>query len=269
MMLSQYTKTIAYESAISRHIKRFPQSYLDKLSRNFKDDHIAIIDDLLPKEMVDILTTDVKDLLEKESKRRQLLIKESGNTPRSYTSVGRDAICDQAGAIPAIFSSDAVLQFLRKIAGEALERVPYKPEEYIINSQCEPGDTHGWHWDDYAYALIWIVDAPDPLLGGRVEYLANVEWKKDSTESYLRAILQGSCIRSSYIDRGQCYFMKTNTTLHRVAPLTGSTTRTVVVFTFASQEDLRSNSITHNSMEDIYPDDTRSDSPPTETVVVE
>ncbi|MGJ4883967.1 MULTISPECIES: hypothetical protein [unclassified Bradyrhizobium] len=268
MNLSANCTSTDTELRLASHIGGLSQGAIDQLSQTFRSNHVAVIDQLLPKDMVEALTSEANILLDRESKRRKLTIKESGNTPRAYSSVGRDAICQHDGIIPAIFNSDAVLSFLRKLAGENIERVPYRPEEYIINSQCEPGDTHGWHWDDYAYALIFVIEAPDPLLGGRVEYLSNVEWQKGSTEPYLRRVLQDNVVRSLYVNSGHCYFMKANTTLHRVAPLTGSTKRTVVVLTFASPEDMVSDSITHNSMEDIYPDDTRSDDATVETANV-
>ncbi|GGK42820.1 hypothetical protein GCM10011322_32360 [Salinarimonas ramus] len=193
-------------------------------------------------------------LLANEARRRETTIRESGNTPRAYLSVGRDAIARSSTIIPALFANESVRAFLSKLAGERLERVPYKPEEYILNSATASGDTHGWHWDDYAYALIFVIEAPDPFLGGRVEYMPHVEWRKEDTEQYLRGLLTSSETRSAYVKAGQCYLMKANTTLHRVTPLTGDTRRTVVVFTYASPEDMTSDSITHTSMEELYPE---------------
>lgn len=195
-------------------------------------------------------------LLKTKARRRDLTIKESGNTPRAYASVGRDEIARGSKIIPAIFHNEALRDFLSQIVGETLEKVPYQPEEFILNRQSAPGDTHGWHWDDYAYALILVLEAPDPLMGGRVEYVPCVEWQKDNTEQYLRDLLTVKSTRSDYIKAGQCYLSKANTMLHRVTPLTGPTTRSVVVITFASPEDMVSDSITHHSMEDIYPEST-------------
>ncbi len=51
--------------------------------------------------------------------------------------------------------------------------------------------------------------------------------------------------------------MKANTSLHRIAPLTAETQRTVVVMTFASTADLTDTNITHGSMEEIYAPEVR------------
>jgi hypothetical protein len=240
--------------AISKHVERMDHNYKARLAQTFKEHHVAIIDDLLPADLFERMRQDAQRLLRTEARRRELTIRESGNTPRAYTSVGRDAIAADAGVIPAIFQNDAVRDFLSEIAGERLERVPYQPEEYIVNSQSLPGDTHGWHWDDYSYAFIWVLEAPDPLLGGRVEFVPRVEWEKGDTETYLRNVLSKRQTRTAYIQAGQCYLMKTDTTLHRVTPLTGETTRSVAIFTFASPADMLSTKITHTSMEEIYPE---------------
>jgi len=225
-----------------------------KAVHSFASKHVAVIDSILPPQLFEELRAEARALLQKEARRRETTIEESGNTPRAYLSVGRDALAKSSRVIPKIFANEALREFLSHVAGETLERVPYQPEEYILNCQSTAGDTHGWHWDDYSYALIMVLDAPDPLLGGRIEYLPNVEWQRENTESYLRDVLSRRQIESIHVGAGQTYFMKSNTTLHRVAPLAGHTTRSVVVFTYASAEDMVSDSITHTSMEAIYPE---------------
>ena len=145
---------------------------------------------------------------------------------------------------------------LGMIAGESVHRVPYLPEEYIINNQSAKGDTHGWHWDDYAFALIHVVEAPDPLYGGRVEYVPNVVWNKESAGKCIKAALEKELITSMHVRTGETYFMKTNTTLHRISPLLGETNRIAIVYSFASDSDLTDSSIEHDTMEAIYPKDT-------------
>ena len=64
------------------------------------------------------------------------------------------------------------------IAGEPVVPVPYAPEEFIATRLEEPGDVHDWHWDDYAYALVWVLRAPPEAAGGSVELVRNVGWDK-------------------------------------------------------------------------------------------
>jgi hypothetical protein len=249
---------MSVDNQITEWMKKRKLANILGLIESFKESQIAVIDGLLPPGFFEEMRREADVLLTTEAMRREVVVEESGNTPRAYTSVGRDAIACGSKVIPAIFHNEAVRDLLSQIAGEALEKVPYEPEEFILNRQSLPGDTHGWHWDDYAYALILVLEAPDPLVGGRVEYVPFVEWQKNNTEQYLRDLLMAKPTRSAHIKAGQCYFMKTNTTLHRITPLAAPTTRTVAVITFASPEDMVSDSITHHSMQQIYPESTKA-----------
>ena len=239
-------------TSIADHLAQQPEQFVDMLAAEFSETHVVSISSLLPDNLKAAFHEEAEHLLESDAKRRDLTIESTGGTPRHYHSVGRDAIKEQGQIIPALFTSPEVRSFLSKVAGEELFPVPYEPEEYILNSQCQTGDTHGWHWDDYTYALIWIVDAPDPLSGGRIEYVPHTKWNKDAPRETLCEILETREVHSRHIQAGNCYLMKANTTLHRITPLTSNTRRTVVVYTFASEADLSDESISHDTMEAIY-----------------
>ena len=239
-------------ASIADHLNSQPTQFRDLLAREFEQNHVVPITDLLPKELKDDFHEEAAKLLEGDAKRRDLTIESTGGTPRHYQSVGRDVIIEQGTIIPAVFTSPEVRSFLSEIAGETLFPVPYEPEEYILNSQCQTGDTHGWHWDDYTYALIWIVEAPDPLSGGRIEFVPNTRWNKEAPKQALSELLETREVRSRHVQAGNCYLMKASTTLHRITPLTSNTRRTVVVYTFASEADLTDETISHETMEAIY-----------------
>lgn len=227
------------------------------LAKNFAKDHIVVMD-LLPSELKCKMQQEALAVLDSESRRRDLVMESAGGTPRAYASVGRDAIRKNCRVIPSFFNSPAVLNFLSQVAGEQLYRVPYKPEEYIVNSQCEPRDTHGWHWDDYAYALVWAIESPNPLMGGRVEYIPNTEWDKTATREQMECILATGEVVGIHVPEGHCYLLKARYALHRVAPLTGKTRRTVVVFTYANRNDMNDPNISHETMEAIYAEEQKS-----------
>lgn len=229
---------------------------LDDLRNDYADDTMVVIRDFLPTDLAQALAAEARLLLEQAAERREVIIEQSGGTPRAYQSVGRDAIRRDGTLIPAFFDHAGIPAFLSEIVGEQLFRVPYAPEEFIINSQCQTGDTHGWHWDDYSFALIWVVDEPDVLSGGRVEFVPRVRWDKSDTHSLLHRTLACEAIRSVHVPAGCCYLLRAKDALHRISPLTGKTRRTVIVFTYATAEDLADDSISHESMEAIYPSDT-------------
>ena len=225
-----------------------------RLKSTLEREGIVQLDDILPLNIKNDLHSQARKLIETESKRRDLKLDATGGTRRAYVSVGRDTIKKDNGTITAtaFFNSPAIRDYLTKVAGKRLLPVPYKPEEYIINSQQKVGDTHGWHFDDYSFALIWIVEAPGVFDGGRLEYINEVKWDKNSPRKQLIDLLTRKVVKSKYIPAGSCYLMRTREVLHRVTPLTNNTKRTVIIFTYASDEDISDNSISHETMEKIY-----------------
>lgn len=248
------------EQKIEQHIQAFPESLINYLKNDYQDDLMVVIDDLLPLEIRLAMEEEARVLLQGESLRREVVIAQSGNTPRAYDSVGRNVIREKGRYIPAFFDSPSLLSFFSRITGENLYRVPYAPEEFIINSQNKSGDTHGWHWDDYSYALVWVIDEPDVFAGARVEFVPRIAWKKTGTSEWIKDVLTQSTVYSRHVAQGQCYLLRARDALHRIAPLTRESRRTVIVFTYANDLDLNDASLTHDSMEAIYPHDTQTQS---------
>jgi hypothetical protein len=247
-----------FDEAVTEHLNGMEFNELDKLHQAFLTDDMVVLCKLLPNELSDKLQTEALAMLHLHGARRELHIKETGHTPRYFSSTGRQSIAEYGRYIPAFFASEAIRNFLTKINGGApLLRVPYEPEEYIINSQQSTGDTHGWHWDDYTFALIWVVEAPKEGEGALIEFIPKTQWDRDDEEHCVQKILNTHEVRQMYIPQGHCYLMKANTTLHRISPLLGSSRRTVIVFTYASEEDL-TKEISHETMEQIWANEIKS-----------
>lgn len=240
------------DQVIREHLFSQPHQLKKYLTAQFRDQDIVVFEELLPPNLKKDLHREATELYEESAKRRDLVLEATGGTPRAYGSVDRDTIFERGNVIKKLFESEALRQYLSDVAGEPLFKVPYEPEEYIINSQEKSGDTHGWHWDDYAFALIWVVQAPDLLAGGRVEYVPATNWDKKNPRQGLVNVLKEREVKSLHIGSGCCYLMRANTTLHRVAPLMGDTRRMVIVFTYASEQDLTDPNISHETMEQIY-----------------
>ncbi|PTW60587.1 hypothetical protein C8N35_104212 [Breoghania corrubedonensis] len=241
-----------FETALNEHIALIPAQLTELLAERFRAESIVAMKHLVPMGIANILHEQALRVLAASAARREMELAVTGGTPRAYHSVGRDTIAAQRGPVTDFFESDALRAYLSRIAGEKLFKVPYAPEEYIINSQQRPGDTHGWHWDDYTFALIWMVEAPTPWEGGRVEYVPDTSWDKADPKGCLERTLKTREVRSRYFEAGTCYLMRANTTLHRVAPINCGTRRTVIVFTYASEADLCDPNISHETMEAIY-----------------
>lgn len=242
----------SFEYKVAAHLSAIPNQLTQFLADQFRKETIVQIEHLLPAELSVRMQDQALRLISHSANRRDLEMAATGNTPRAYRSVGRDSIRQENGPITHFFESGAIRDYVAQIAGEPLHKVPYQPEEYIINSQEKSGDTHGWHWDDYTFALIWVVEAPHCMAGGRVEFIPDTEWDKEKPRECLEKLVESREIHSRYIKGGTCYLMRANTTLHRVAPLIGDTRRTVIVFTYASTADLADQTISHETMEQIY-----------------
>ncbi len=222
-----------------------------------QNDMIVLPEDFFTEKLKLELAFEAHTLLGESAELRKLEMISTANTPRHYRSVGRDAIHAHNGAIRELFENNDLLDALTIIAGEPVFRVPYKPEEYIVNNQCGVGHTHGWHWDDYSFALVHVVEAPDPIYGGRVEMIRRINWEKNDTATCIRMALNEKVVLGQHVASHQTYLMRTNTTLHRISPLTGQTNRIAIIMSYASESDLHDSRIAHDTMEAIYPKDTR------------
>ncbi|MCU4765974.1 hypothetical protein OCF65_20460 [Bacillus toyonensis] len=243
-----------FDTIIENHINSLQKDYLLVLQERFKNEGLAMMNDMLPKPLIAAMSAEAKYLLSENAKRRDITIEATGNTPRNFNVVNRDSISEKGKIIPAFFRSEVIINFLTFLNNsEPVHRIPYTPEEFIINNQQKTGDTHGWHWDDYTFALIWVIEAPKEGEGAIVEYIPNTVWDKENPETGLKAVLENREIQNIYVPQDHCYFMKAGTTLHRVTPLENDSRRTVVVFSYASEEDLTKN-ISHETMGAIYED---------------
>jgi hypothetical protein len=253
-------ETHEFEAQIQNHLENLPTQLSTGLRHQFQREQAVKLEHLVPKSIANELQREAHELLATHGKRREMVLAATGGTPRSYTSVARDHIYSYNGVVRKIFECDALRNYLSMVAGEPLFRVPYEPEEYIINSQNQSGDTHGWHFDDYTYALIWIVDAPGPFDGGRVEFVNFTEWDKAAPREQLISLLSERTVQSMHVPAGTCYLMKARYVLHRVSPILNNAKRSVIVYTFATAADLQDHTISHETMEQIYdlPDATQS-----------
>ena len=245
-----------FDLAVSTHFDQFSTESIEQLQRNLREDDIVVFDQLLPENFKIKLHEEALSMLDIHGVRRELHIKQTGNTPRYFSSTGRQAIAEHGKYIPAFFNSDVIKHFLSRINEAPLLPVPYEPEEYIINRQESIGDTHGWHWDDYTFALIWIVEAPKMGEGALVEYVPKTEWDRKDMEHCVQKVLDTHDVHQMFIPEGHCYLMRASSTLHRISPLTGTSKRTVIVFTYAIEEDLDKD-ISHETMEQIWAQEIR------------
>lgn len=233
---------------LSDHLSEQPNSHFAKSSEQFLETGFALVSYLLPGAIRKQLADEIRWLVSARSVRRDLWFKETSGTARLMRNVSAADIEAHRGWIAGLYSSETFLAALSRIAGEPVLECPYLPERYIITHLERSGDTHGWHWDDYAFGVIYIVDCPPVEAGGFVQCVNGTSWDKGDPKVF-RAIIDNP-IRSYELSAGDLYILRTDTTLHRVHPITEGT-RTIVNFAFAAERDLEKK-ISHGTMENLF-----------------
>ncbi|MFM2415324.1 MAG: hypothetical protein RL385_47 [Pseudomonadota bacterium] len=173
----------------------------------------------------------------------------TGHTPRRYRSVGRDDVFAHASLLAQIYLHPALLGFLSSLTRGEVSVLPYLPEQIVVNQMSGVGETHGWHWDDYSYSLVWVLRAPRPESGGHVEYIDRTSWDKQAPQ--VEHYLQTRPVKKLQVASGSAYLLLGKRAMHRVAPLVQPDTRKIVCFSYAHADE-RFAEIDHGSMTDLY-----------------
>ncbi|MEW2033817.1 ArpA protein [Streptomyces roseifaciens] len=177
-----------------------------------------------------------------------MALAETGFTPRRMRNGRRREIHRHGRLIPALYGHPALRRALGHVAGEDVLECPYEPEQYVITELTVRGDTHGWHWDDYSFALVWVIDCPPPADGGFVECVPHTTWDKD--DSRLHRLLIDRPPHPLLLAPGDLYVMRTDRTLHRVHPLHAGR-RLIVNMAYASRSDL-GKPVSHETMDALW-----------------
>lgn len=238
------------EDTIDRHLRSEQMlAQLPALRASYDDCDFAEIASFMPPDTWKTAAAELDQLFASHARRQDLIIAQSGNTHRKYSNLDRDALL-ASEVIPAVFRSRALYEYLEAIVGEAVHPIPYVPEEFIAARLHEAGDVHGWHWDDYTFALVWIFKMPDDYSGGSLEYVKRVPWnRKDPRVDQL--VARGPVVRR-HPRIASAYLLKADTALHRVSPLRCDAERMIVCYSFATTEDL-TRDVNHDSMVALYP----------------
>ncbi|KVG73043.1 hypothetical protein [Burkholderia ubonensis] len=203
----------------------------------------------LPTALGQAMTGEANELLRLYGRRVNVNVKSTGNTPRKYVSVSRNDVFAHAPLISQFYSVPELTQFLTALTGSDVITAPYEPEQIVVNQMNEVGDTHGWHWDDYSYSLVLMLEAPTRKSGGQVEFVDGTSWDKKSAK--VQHYLDTMTVQSLDLVAGSAYLLLGKRVMHRVSPLEVEDMRKIICFTFAKEEE-RLVAMDHGSMEAIY-----------------
>ncbi|SCL18089.1 HalD/BesD family halogenase [Micromonospora inyonensis] len=244
------TLTLNVNDRLKKHFAGFA-GQLSDLRDRYKTEHYIEIDPFVPEDLQAAAHTELEALFAANARRRDLIVAQSGNTPRRYSNIDRDAIHQDGGIIPAIYRAPALYELLESIVGERVLPVPYTPEEYIASRLHEPNDVHGWHWDDYTWAIVWVFKMPPAEHGGSLEYIKDAPWDRENPQPE-KLVAQGP-VWTRHPGVGAAYLLKADTALHRVKPLSVADERMIVCYSFATEADLQ-RPVDHSSMAALYPE---------------
>ncbi|MFX0578859.1 hypothetical protein ACHQ4I_30390 [Nocardia nepalensis] len=203
---------------------------------------------LIPAQLRSAVAAEALRLVEDAGVRRDLVFAATGYTPRRMRNVTRADIAREGSVIEAIYDSAMMTQLLSAVTGGPVFRCPYEPEQFVITRLERAGDTHGWHWDDYSFALVWVAECPPIGDGGFVECIPDTVW--DKTQPEVARLVQDRAVHKLMVGAGDVYLMRTNTTLHRVHPIRRGR-RTIVNMAFASAAELNA-AVSHETMDSLW-----------------
>lgn len=219
-----------------------------QIRRDLSERGCAVVSELIPLELRQAVAAEALCLVETVGVRRDLTMPATAFTPRRMRNVTRDQIAEHGSVIQRVYESAWVVEMLSKAAGESAYRCPYEPEQFVVTRLESAGDTHGWHWDDYGFALVWVAECSPVADGGFVECVPDTVWDKDNPG--VEQILRDRLVYALTLEAGDVYLMRTDTTLHRVHPIRRGR-RTIVNMAFAREDQLRA-PLSHETMDALW-----------------
>jgi len=217
----------------------FPEQRLFILRNEFSRNGFIKLRDVVSDTLRQQVTREVKKLIDRQIERRDLHLATTDYTPRYMSVVRSEFIAENSELICALSKCESMLAMLSVIADTNIIASVSKDEEYLITQQERKGDTHGWHWGDYSFALIWIIETPPISKGGMLQCVPHTTWDKSNPR--IHEILCSNPIATYGFETGDIYFLRTDTTLHRTVPLNEDATRIILNMTWADEKHLDRN----------------------------
>ncbi|GGO93674.1 ATP-grasp domain-containing protein [Wenjunlia tyrosinilytica] len=225
------------DTLYEEHFARvYDEAATAELREGFKREHVVPLRGFCPPALLEELRAEAFGIMDEHGVSRNLTFKVTDNTPRQMTTVGQPVIVEHGPLIHATYFAPAVKDLLTRVVGEEVFTCPYAGEHYVISRLGRTGDTHGWHWDDYTYGFVLILEAPHHREGGFVQAVPHTSWDKENPD--VHGALIKSQVRSYAFQPGDAYVIKTDTTMHRVYPIRGEGRRTIVNMTWVNADDL-------------------------------
>lgn len=212
-----------------------PQDIVD-LCQRFRRKGFIKVPGIVSARILDTVKQEAVRLLDLSAERRDLKLATTDFTPRKMSVVRSEIIAENSSLLNTLYKCEPLLKFLTAIAREQLFSCPSKDEEFLISRHETKGDTHGWHWGDFSFALIWILETPPIECGGMLQCIPHTDWDKSNPRIH-KYLCENQITTYGFVS-GDIYFLRTDTTLHRTVPLNQDANRIMLNLTWASAKDL-------------------------------
>jgi hypothetical protein len=213
-------------------LNQIEEQELLNLSQSFRKYGFVKVTSLLSSTARKDMRQEAEMLLHEHSERRDLHLETTNFTPRYMSVITSETISENSQHIRSVYENDSLVKALETIACEKFYPCPSKDEEFLISRHEKKGDTHGWHWGDYSFALIWVLETPDIEIGGLLQCVPHTNWNKKSPK--INHYLSTNEINTYSFKSGDVYLLKTDTTLHRTIPLSQDATRVMLNMTWGN-----------------------------------
>jgi hypothetical protein len=246
--------TALYEKVDRRIAEHIETAYADdhavrKLSQHFRREGYVKLRGLVPDDLFQEVSDEVYRLLDLHERRIDIHLAETGNSPRFMSTISQQSIASSSELIPAVYESEAMMGFLSRLAAQPVVQCPWDEEKYIAIRQHKKGDTHGWHWGDFSFTVIWIIEAPSAEFGGQLQTIPHTDWNKEDPR--VEEYLEERPITTRGHVTGDIYFLRSDTTLHRTIPLNADRTRVILNTCWGSESDAKKEP-THETMHAMF-----------------
>ncbi|GAB0108241.1 hypothetical protein JMUB6875_72520 [Nocardia sp. JMUB6875] len=212
-----------------KHLTKVDPSALAHARNRLAETGFARLGFLLPHRVKRMLAAEALGLLDHHRQWGELLPEGEGGA-RQRVDLTEQQVSAHAACIPGVYDCEALRRNLSVIAAEPV--LSRTDEHRYTVSRLHHDDAPGqWHWDDYAFALILVVECPPLADGGFVQTVAHTRRDWDHADVY--RTLTRNPIQSWELHPGDMYLLRTDTTLHRVHPFVNGR-RTTVAMSFTA-----------------------------------
>jgi hypothetical protein len=158
-------------------------------------------------------------------------------TPRVLSVLGAHDLLTGSPALAALYVHFELVRAISRIVGEQIHACRHEDELIVCNLLMGERSTHGWHLDDPPYAVVLVLEAPEPGAGGDLEQIADwagvcrqlgLDPQTDVTAAVEAASADGLLTVTGHV-AGDVYLLRADRCLHRVSPLRTAGSRRVAL----------------------------------------